>query len=118
MSAACSRPSEKLTLALAASGEISSYRVSLRELNMASWLLSFPQNRILLNGSDRGSNGKGVRAPMNAAFVALDRPLLSYHDPHTWKHGDLSPDEEQVKFAGSTRTSMSIWSGRQVTRSS
>ncbi|MBB2678480.1 UNVERIFIED_ORG: hypothetical protein M2312_001986 [Rhizobium esperanzae] len=82
-------------------------------------VISFSEKHdILLNGSDRGSNGKGVRALMNAAFkigvlvfcrehglphpgiVALDSPLLSYRDPHTSKHGDLSPDEEQVKNAG------------------
>ncbi|WFT86002.1 hypothetical protein [Rhizobium leguminosarum] len=82
-------------------------------------VISFSEKHdILLNGSDRGSNGKGVRALMNAAFkigvlvfcrehdlphpgiVALDSPLLSYRDPHTSKHGDLSPDEVQVKNAG------------------
>jgi hypothetical protein len=82
-------------------------------------VISFSEKHdILLNGSDRGSNGKGVRAIMNAAFkigvlvfcrehdlphpgiVALDSPLLSYRDPHTSKHGELSPDEVQVKNAG------------------
>lgn len=82
-------------------------------------VVSFSEKHdILLNGSDRGSNGKGVRALMNAAFkigvlifcrehnlphpgiVALDSPLLSYRDPHTSKHGELSADEQQVKNAG------------------
>ncbi|MBB3946981.1 hypothetical protein GGQ73_002945 [Rhizobium skierniewicense] len=82
-------------------------------------VVSFSEKHdILLNGSDRGSNGKGVRALMNAAFkigvlifcrehnlphpgiVALDSPLLSYRDPHTSRHGELSADEQQVKNAG------------------
>lgn len=72
---------------------------------------------ILLNGSDRRSNGKGVRALMNAAFkigvlefcrerglphpgiIALDSPLLSYRDPHKSRHGELSEDEVAVKNA-------------------
>ncbi len=72
---------------------------------------------ILLNGADRRSNGKGVRALMNAAFkigvfeycrqrelphpgiVALDSPLLSYRDPHKSRHGELSDDEVAVKNA-------------------
>ncbi len=73
---------------------------------------------ILLNGSERASNGKGVRALMNAAYklgvlmfcrerslphpgiVVLDSPLLSYRDPHTSRHGDLSVDEIEVRNAG------------------
>lgn len=72
---------------------------------------------ILINGSDRRSNGKGVRALMNAAFkigllefcierelphpgiIALDSPLLSYRDPHKSRHGELSEDEVAVKNA-------------------
>ena len=73
---------------------------------------------ILIDGKDRGSNGKGVRALMNAAFklgvlaycrrrslphpgiVALDSPLLTYRDPHNSKYGELSADEEAVKESG------------------
>jgi hypothetical protein len=73
---------------------------------------------ILIDGKNRRGNGKGVRALMNAAFkigvlaycrakslphpglVALDSPLLSYRDPHTSKHGDLSADEQVVAKAG------------------
>ncbi|TBY68947.1 hypothetical protein E0H51_31555 [Rhizobium leguminosarum bv. viciae] len=67
---------------------------------------------ILLNGSQRNANGKGVRALLNAAFkigvmdvcrqrdlphpgiIALDSPLLSYRDPLKSKHKELSEDEE------------------------
>lgn len=73
---------------------------------------------ILIDGKDRRGNGKGVRALMNAAFkigvmvycrerglphpgiVALDSPLLSYRDPHTSKHGELSDDEHAVIRTG------------------
>lgn len=72
---------------------------------------------ISINGKSRSSNGKGVRALMNAAFkigllnycrakglphpgvIVLDSPLLSYRDPHT-EHGDLSADEMEVKQSG------------------
>jgi hypothetical protein len=73
---------------------------------------------ILIDGQNRRGNGKGVRALMNAAFkigvlvycrakglphpgvVALDSPLLSYRDPHTSKHGELSSDEVAVTRTG------------------
>jgi hypothetical protein len=73
---------------------------------------------ILIDGKNRESNGKGVRALMNAAFklgvlaycrrkslphpgiVALDSPLLTYRDPHTSKYGELSADEERIKKSG------------------
>jgi hypothetical protein len=73
---------------------------------------------ILIDGKDRESNGKGVRALMNAAFklgvlaycrrkalphpgiVALDSPLLTYRDPHNSKYGELSVDEQAVKESG------------------
>ena len=73
---------------------------------------------ILIDGKDRRGNGKGVRALMNAAFkigvlaycqirglphpgiVALDSPLLSYRDPHTSKHGELSDDEQTIMRTG------------------
>ena len=82
--------------------------------------VSFDQRThdIQLDGKARNSNGKGVRALMNAAFkigllqycrdngfphpgvIVLDSPLLSYRDPVTSKHGDLSEDERTVKHAG------------------
>jgi hypothetical protein len=73
---------------------------------------------ILIDGKDRRGNGKGVRALMNAAYkiavlvycrakglphpgvVVLDSPLLSYRDPHTSKHGELSADEQAVTQTG------------------
>ena len=73
---------------------------------------------ILIDGRDRRGNGKGVRALMNAAFkigvliycraknlphpgiIVLDSPLVTYRDPHTSKHGDLSPDEQAVTNTG------------------
>ena len=73
---------------------------------------------VLIDGKDRRSNGRGVRALMNAAFkiavlvycrsknlphsgiVALDSPLLSYRDPHTSRYGGLSPDEQAVTQTG------------------
>jgi hypothetical protein len=73
---------------------------------------------VLIDGKDRRGNGKGVRALMNAAFkigvlvycqirglphpgiVALDSPLLSYRDPHTSKHGELSDDEQTIMQTG------------------
>jgi hypothetical protein len=73
---------------------------------------------ILIDGKDRQSNGKGVRALMNAAFklavlsycrrldlphpgiVVLDSPLVTYRDPHVSKHGGLSEDEEELKRSG------------------
>jgi hypothetical protein len=73
---------------------------------------------VLLNGTERNSNGKGVRALMNAAFkigvmdvcrqrglphpgvITLDSPLLSYRDPLRSRHGELSEDEKAVKAAG------------------
>lgn len=33
-------------------------------------------------------------------IVALDSPLLSYRDPHTSKHGELSADEQAVTQTG------------------
>jgi hypothetical protein len=73
---------------------------------------------ILVNGKDRQSNGKGVRALMNAAFkiglldycrqkqlphpgiIVLDSPLLSYREPQKSRHGALSEDEKAVKASG------------------
>jgi predicted nucleic acid-binding Zn-ribbon protein len=73
---------------------------------------------IQLNGKQRNANGKGVRALLNAAFkigvmdvcrkrglphpgiIVLDSPLLSYRDPLTSKHKELSADEAAVAAAG------------------
>lgn len=73
---------------------------------------------ILVNGKSRRSNGKGVRALMNAAFkiglldycrlkqlphpgvLVLDSPLLSYREPQKSRHGALSDDEKAVKASG------------------
>jgi hypothetical protein len=73
---------------------------------------------ITINGKDRRSNGKGVRALMSAAFkigvllycherklphpgiVVLDSPLLSYREPLHSKYGALSPDEEMIVKSG------------------
>jgi hypothetical protein len=40
---------------------------------------------------------KGLPHP---GIVVLDSPLLSYRDPHTSKHGDLSADEQAVTQTG------------------
>lgn len=73
---------------------------------------------ILIDGKSRRSNGKGVRALMNAAFkiglldycrqkhlphpgvLVLDSPLLSYREPMKSRHGALSDDEKAVKASG------------------
>lgn len=73
---------------------------------------------ILLDGKSRRANGKGVRALMNSAFkigvlvycraenlphpgiIVLDSPLLTYRDPLTSKHGELTADEEGLKSTG------------------
>jgi hypothetical protein len=73
---------------------------------------------ILINGKSRRSNGKGVRALMNAAFkiglliycrqkelphpglLVLDSPLLSYREPLKSRHGPLSDDEKTIKASG------------------
>lgn len=74
---------------------------------------------ILLNGSQRNANGKGVRALLTAAFkigvmdvcrengvphpgiITLDSPLLSYRDPLKSKHTEeLSEEEKTVVAAG------------------
>ena len=65
-----------------------------------------------IDGKHRRDNGKGVRAITHAAFkvallifcrerrlphpgfLLLDTPLLTYRDPLTSKHGDLSSDEK------------------------
>jgi hypothetical protein len=71
---------------------------------------------IRVNGKDRSSNGKGVRAVLHAAFkvgvlaycrrknlphpgiVMLDTPLLTYREPlRSGRHGPLAPDELEVK---------------------
>jgi hypothetical protein len=72
-------------------------------------------NDITVGGKSRAANGKGVRAVLHAAFnvavvvhciekdlphpgfLVLDTPLLTYREPLTSKHGDLSKDEAALK---------------------
>jgi hypothetical protein len=72
-------------------------------------------NDITIGGKPRSANGKGVRAVLHAAFnvavfvhciennlphtgfLVLDTPLLTYREPLTSKHGDLSQDEQALK---------------------
>lgn len=72
-------------------------------------------NDITIGGKPRAANGKGVRAILHAAFnvavvvhcienelphpgfLVLDTPLLTYREPLTSKHGDLSQDEAALK---------------------
>lgn len=72
-------------------------------------------NDITVAGKRRAANGKGVRAILHAAFnvavtvycienklphpgfLVLDTPLLTYREPLTSKHGDLSDDEAELK---------------------
>lgn len=70
---------------------------------------------ISIAGKPRSANGKGVRAVLHAAFnvavvvfcienkrpypgfLVLDTPLLTYREPLTSRHGDLSADEQALK---------------------
>ena len=70
---------------------------------------------ITIGGKSRSANGKGVRAVLHAAFnvavfvhciknnlphpgfLVLDTPLLTYREPLSSKHGDLSQDEQALK---------------------
>jgi hypothetical protein len=70
---------------------------------------------ITIGGKARAANGKGVRAVLHAAFnvavllfcrnrglphpgfLILDTPLLTYREPLTSRHGELSDDETQLK---------------------
>ncbi|MCK1466884.1 hypothetical protein IVB51_05690 [Bradyrhizobium sp. CW10] len=70
---------------------------------------------ITIAGKVRAANGKGVRAVLHAAFnvallifcrdqnlphpgfLVLDTPLLTYREPLTSKHGELSEDEATLK---------------------
>jgi len=70
---------------------------------------------ITVAGKSRAANGKGVRAILHAAFnvavvvhciennlphpgfLVLDTPLLTYREPLTSRHGDLSEDEAKLK---------------------
>jgi hypothetical protein len=70
---------------------------------------------ITIAGKARAANGKGVRAVLHAAFnvallifcrdqglphpgfLVLDTPLLTYREPLTSKHGELSEDEAKLK---------------------
>jgi len=72
-------------------------------------------NDIAVAGKPRDANGKGVRAVMHAAFnvavavhciekglphpgfLVLDTPLLTYREPLTSRHGELSDDEKALK---------------------
>jgi hypothetical protein len=72
-------------------------------------------NDITIGGKPRSANGKGVRAVLHAAFnvavfvhcidnklphpgfLVLDTPLLTYREPLTSKHGELSQDEQTLK---------------------
>jgi hypothetical protein len=72
-------------------------------------------NDVTIGGKRRSANGKGVRAILHAAFnvavfvyciekklphpgfLVLDTPLLTYREPLTSKHGDLSEDEAALK---------------------
>lgn len=69
---------------------------------------------VTVAGKRRAANGKGVRAILRAAFnvavivycvqnrlphpgfLVLDTPLLTYREPLTSKHGELSEDEEAI----------------------
>lgn len=72
-------------------------------------------NDITVRGKRRAGNGKGVRAILHAAFnvaiivycienglphpgfLVLDTPLLTYREPLTSRHGELSQDETELK---------------------
>ncbi|MBB4016715.1 peptidoglycan hydrolase CwlO-like protein [Chelatococcus caeni] len=72
-------------------------------------------NDITIAGKSRAANGKGVRAILHAAFnvavivycienklphpgfLVLDTPLLTYREPMTSRHGELSQDEAALK---------------------
>jgi hypothetical protein len=72
-------------------------------------------NDITIGGKRRAANGKGVRAVLHAAFnvaifvyciknklphpgfLVLDTPLLTYREPLTSRHGELSEDEVELK---------------------
>lgn len=72
-------------------------------------------NDIVIAGKRRTANGKGVRAILHAAFnvavivycvenrlphpgfLVLDTPLLTYREPMTSRHGELSEDEAALK---------------------
>ena len=72
-------------------------------------------NDITVAGKSRAANGKGVRAILHAAFnvavivyciennlphpgfLVLDTPLLTYREPMTSRHGELSEDEAELK---------------------
>lgn len=72
-------------------------------------------NDITVGGKRRAANGKGVRAILHAAYnvavivycienklphpgvLILDTPLLTYREPLTSRHGELSEDEAELK---------------------
>jgi len=72
-------------------------------------------NDVTVGGKRRAANGKGVRAILHAAFnvavvvyaaenqlshagfLVLDTPLLTYREPMTSRHGELTEDEAALK---------------------
>ncbi|WP_261885350.1 coiled-coil domain-containing protein [Vibrio pomeroyi] len=74
----------------------------------------FQKFDVIIDGTPRDLNGKGVRAILHSVFkisllihcrenniyhpgiVILDSPLVTYRDPLTSKHGELGKDEEQL----------------------
>jgi len=114
------------SVAVGVSGEIGHELAQIAQSALRAWhfpgdpTVSFDDKThdILLDGKNRRGNGKGVRALMNAAFkisvllycrrhhlphpgiITLDSPLLSYRDPITSKHGELSSDEKEVVQSG------------------
>jgi hypothetical protein len=84
----------------------------------ADALFDLQTSDVTIGGKERADSGKGVRAILHAAvnvallvfcrerdlphpgFVVLDTPLLTYREPLTSKHGDLSEDEIEIKQTG------------------
>ncbi|HCM0834073.1 TPA: coiled-coil domain-containing protein [Vibrio parahaemolyticus] len=74
----------------------------------------FQKFDVIIDGTPRDLNGKGVRAILHSVFkisllihcrenniyhpgiVILDSPLVTYRDPLTSKHGELGKDEEKL----------------------
>ncbi len=79
-------------------------------------LVSFDYKKydVLIDGTPRHINGKGVRAILHSVFkiaillycskkglfhpklIILDSPLVTYRDPKESKHGELSEDEKKL----------------------
>jgi hypothetical protein len=114
------------SVAVGISGEIGHELAQIAQSALRAWrfpgdpTVSFDDRThdILIDGKNRRGNGKGVRALMNSVFkisvllycrrhnlphpglIALDSPLLSYRDPITSRHGQLSSDEQDVVQSG------------------